>query len=345
VVVGTTVTRDLTVSNNSATTAFFFTQNTGVVTGTGFSRVTGGVAGNCPTTGVARTLAAGSSCTIRVQWAAPATPGTATGSVVITGNATVVNAPVTINANAVAPTFRATVSPNPLAFGNWATGTTSAPLNLTVTNTGNSNLAALTFGFGASTANFARVTGGTFPAFAPNCGTTLAAGASCTVKVSFSPTAATSYSRNLTVTATGATITTSPVVLTGTGVAARAVVSVADLTITLLAGTTTDTSAVILTNAAPLGTGANLTVNSVAITSGGIGGGLVFFNLVVGQNACTGQTLPPGGTCTVGVRFTDLGVPTGGSATISFTSNGTPSPATGTITGVVTPAVAAVVAP
>jgi hypothetical protein len=345
VVVSTTVTRDLTVSNNSATTAFVFTQNTGVVTGTGFSRVTGGVAGNCPTTGVARTLAAGSSCTIRVQWAAPATPGTATGSVVITGNATVVNAPVTINANAVAPTFRATVSPNPLAFGNWATGTTSAPLNLTVTNTGNSNLAALTFGFGASTANFARVTGGTFPAFAPNCGTTLAAGASCTVKVSFSPTAATSYSRNLTVTATGATITTSPVVLTGTGVAARAVVSVADLTITLPAGTTTDTSAVILTNAAPLGTGANLTVNDVAITSGGIGGGAVFFNLVVGQNACTGQTLPPGGTCTVGVRFTDLGVPTGGSATISFTSNGTPSPATGTITGVVTPAVAAVVAP
>ena len=162
-------------------------------------------------------------------------------------------------------------------------------------------------------------------------------GASCTINVVFAPTNQTAYSRTLTVAYTGATVEPAVVTLTGTGVANRAAVSVAPLTITLPTGTDTDTSTIILTNAAPQdGTGANLTVSNVAITSGGIGNGgsfgTYFFNLVSGQDACTGQALPPGGTCTVGVRFTNMGSPRGEnrSGTISFTSNGTPSPAPGT---------------
>ena len=117
--------------------------------------------------------------------------------------------------------------------------------------------------------------------------------------------------------------------------------SVAPLTITLPTGTDTDTGAIILTNAAPQdGTGASLTVSLVTITSGG-SLFTYFFNLVAGQDACTGQALPPGGTCTVGVRFTNMGSPRGEnrSGTISFTSNGTPSPAPGTtdLTGFATP--------
>ena len=215
-VVGTTATQDVTVSNNG-TTAFVFTAGTGAVSGsTALTRLATGVTGNCPTAGAtaaARTLAAGASCIIRVQFAAPATATqTVTGSLVIVGSATVTNAPVTITANALAATFTATVGPNPLDFGNWATGTTSAPLMFTVNNTGNSPLAGLAFGFGAATANFTRVTNGvTFPAYAPNCGTTLAVGATCSVAVQFAPGSTTGpISRNLTVTATGATITTSP---------------------------------------------------------------------------------------------------------------------------------------
>src|SRR6202007_703463 len=70
----------------------------------------------------------------------------------------------------------ATVTPSPLAFGNWASGTTSIPLNLTVTNIGTVGLAGGTFTFGAVTpagATFTRVTTGTFPAGAPNCTATL----------------------------------------------------------------------------------------------------------------------------------------------------------------------------
>ncbi|TMB27417.1 MAG: hypothetical protein E6J65_05380 [Deltaproteobacteria bacterium] len=81
-------------------------------------------------------------------------------------------------------------------------------------------------------------------------------------------------------------------------------------------------------------------MSNVAITSGG-SLFTYFFNLVAGQDACTGQALPPGGTCTVGVRFTNTGAPRGvnQTGTISFTSNGTPSPAPGTtdLTGFATP--------
>jgi len=193
---------------------------------------------------------------------------------------------------------------------------------------------------------FTRVTSGTFPAGAPNCGNTLAAGASCTVKVQFAPTTTLTGPRTGTLTVAGAGVTVTPasVSLTGRGVATLAAVSVAPLTITLLTGTNTDTKTIILTNAAPQdGTGANLTVNSVAITSGGLGSGgsmgTYLFNLVFGQDACTGQSLPPGGTCTVGVRFTNFNSPRGvnRSGTISYTSNGTPSPATGNLTGFATP--------
>jgi len=347
-VVSTTTTRDLTVSNNG-TTAFVFNSGTGTVTGTGLTRLTG-FTGNCPTAGPTpplRTLDAGTSCTIRVQWVAPSTPTGATpvtGSVAIAGNATVTNAPVTITANAVAPTRTATVSPDSLAFGNWANGTISATQNVTVTNTGNSALPStgnLSYTLTGST-TFTRVTSGTFPAGAPNCGNTLAVGASCTVKVQFAPTTTLTGPRTGTLTVAGAGVTVTPasVSLTGRGVATRAAVSVAPLTITLPAGTNTDTNVIILTNAAPQdGTGANLTVSNVAITSGGLGSGPYFFNLVIGQDACTGQSLPPGGTCTVGVRFTTMGSQRGvnRSGTISYTSNGTPSPATGNLTGFATP--------
>jgi hypothetical protein len=352
VVVGSTTTRDLVVSNNSGST--FNVTGLAVTLTTGFTRVTSGSFTNLPpncSTAVGATLSAGASCTIRVQWTAPGTPTTATGTATVTrdpGATAVTNSPVTINANSVLVTRTATLSPNLVAFGNWANGTTSAVQNVTVTNTGNSALPSagnLSYTLSGST-TFTRVFSGTFPAGAPNCGNTLAVGASCTVKVQFAPTSVRTGNQTgtLTVAGTGVTVTPVSVSLTGTGVAAPAVVSVAPLTITLLTGTNTDTSAIILTNAAPQdGTGASLTVSNVAITSGGLlsGGSLLtyFFNLVAGQDACTGQSLPPGGTCTVGVRFTNMGSPRGvnHSGTVRFTSNGTPSQAPGALTGFATP--------
>jgi hypothetical protein len=219
-------------------------------------------------------------------------------------------------------------------FGNWAVGTTSNAHTFTVTNTGGVALAGGTFTFGGGSPQpFTRATlaqGG-----GGSCGTTLAVGGSCTFNVVFTPGSATSFSRTLTVSYTGATVTGSPVTLTGTGVANRATVSITPnpLTIVLASGQGNGTGTVTLTNTAP-GGGAQVAVSNVTVF-----GGLIvdyFFNAVPGQDNCTGAVLAPGGSCTVGVRFTNVFAPRNGSnrtGTIRFTDNAAGSPQSGSLIG------------
>jgi hypothetical protein len=120
------------------------------------------------------------------------------------------------------PVRTATLSPSSLNFGSLVVGSTSASQNVTVTNTGN---VALTAGNFAVPAGFVRSNAGPFPGAAPNCTATLNAGASCTIKVQFAPTAVTAYSSPLAVTYTGATVTPASVTLTGNGIASAAAFS------------------------------------------------------------------------------------------------------------------------
>ncbi len=217
---GTTPTQLLTVDNgnniNSNSLAFPISAIT--VSGAGYSRVNTGTfpagALNC-----GASLDPGAKCSVKVQFSrtAGAVPTTVTGSVVIKGNALGVTTitpagGLVLTARSVAKALTATVAPSPLDFGNQTAGTTSASQALTLTNTGNASLTGLTYAFGGgSTGIF------TQPSAGGTCGNTLAAGASCTFNVQFSPTALGSYSRTLTITGTGATIAGSPVTLTGAG--------------------------------------------------------------------------------------------------------------------------------
>jgi hypothetical protein len=108
------------------------------------------------------------------------------------------------------------VAPTSLAFANVVVGTTSTAQALTLTNTGNTTATAITVTFPAGS-RFSRITTGTFPAGAPNCGTTLGAGASCTIKVVFSPNAPGSVSSTATIGAS-VTVNGSPVFLEGKGI-------------------------------------------------------------------------------------------------------------------------------
>jgi hypothetical protein len=232
-------------------------------------------------------------------------------------------------------TLTATVSPSPLAFGNWPSGTSSAALSLTVTNTGTAALAGGTFTFGGGTPQpFSRVTTGTFPAGAPNCGVGLAVGASCTINVVFAPATSTGFSRTLTVAYTGATVTPAAVTLTGTGVSTRAPVSISPLTITLPTGTSTGTGTVTLTNTAIAG-GAQLLVTNVAASGGTLATYLFTNGAAAGPDTCTGAALAPGASCTVSVRFTNLFAPRGvnRAGTITFTDTGAFSPQSGPLVG------------
>jgi hypothetical protein len=309
----TSAAQTLTVSNTGGAA---FTGINVVVTAP-FSRA-GGTCG--------ATLAAGNTCTINVTFT-PTAPGAATGTATITGNVTVTGSPVTLAGTGVAPTHTATVSPSPLAFGNWATGTTSNAQTLTVTNTGNSALAGGTFAFDGGTPQpFSRPTG----TAGGTCGATLGVGATCTINVRFAPTAAGAVSRTLTVAYTGATVTPTPVTLTGAGVATRATVSIAPnpLTITLPSGTTSGSGIVTLTNTAATG-GSDVAVTNVAVSGAGL-----IWAFTKGTDNCTGANLAPGASCTVQATFSrvlSVGTHTG---SITFTDSATGSPQSGVLTGV-----------
>jgi hypothetical protein len=105
----------------------------------------------------------------------------------------------------------ADLSPTSISFGNVTTGTTTGTSTVTLTNNGSVtlNISSIAKG-GSDTTKFSLTNG---------CSTTLAASASCTFTVSFSPTAVTSYSANITVT-TDASTSPDLVTLTGAGVAA-----------------------------------------------------------------------------------------------------------------------------
>ena len=101
------------------------------------------------------------------------------------------------------------VSPSPVAFGNVFTGTSPSPTQvLTLRNNG--SVTATTVTIGTLAAPFSRTT---------TCGATLASGASCTITVTFAPTAAGTFNPSLTITASVA-VNGAPVAISGTGVIA-----------------------------------------------------------------------------------------------------------------------------
>jgi hypothetical protein len=102
------------------------------------------------------------------------------------------------------PSATLSVTPSSLTFASQNVGTTSAAQAVTVKNTGT---AAASISSITASGDFAQTN---------NCGSSLAAGASCTVNVTFTPTAASSRTGTLTI-SSNATNTPSTVSLTGTG--------------------------------------------------------------------------------------------------------------------------------
>jgi len=296
-----------------------------------FSRPIGTAGGTC-----GGTLNAASTCTINVVFA-PSTSGSFAGTLTIAASVTVTGSPVALSGTGTAATLVATVSPSSLNFGNWFTLTTSTTLPVRVTNSGNTALAGGTFTLGGGIPQpFSRITTGSFPAGAPNCGSTLAVGASCTIKVAFRPAAAASFSRTLTVAYTGATVTPVSVTLSGTGVSMRATVLISPnpQTITLPTGSVTGTALVTLTNTQAAG-GTSTAVSNITVSGGTLT--TYFFNVgaLAGPDNCTGVLLAPGASCTVTVRFTNVTASRGvdRAGTISFTDTATGSPQRGNLIG------------
>lgn len=107
------------------------------------------------------------------------------------------------------------LSPTSIAFGSVTVSTTTGNSTITLTNSGGALLTYSSIAKGGTDTTKFTLTTGTCPLG----GSTLAAGASCTVLVAFTPTAAVSYSANITFTSDAAS-SPNTVALTGSGVAA-----------------------------------------------------------------------------------------------------------------------------
>lgn len=269
------------------------------------------------------TVAAGSSCTVALAFAPTAT-GARTGSVAITHNASGGSSTVALTGTATAAAApAATLSASTLSFGSLTVGSTSSSQSLTLSNSGT---AALTLGTLSTSSSDFRISGGTCAA-----GGTLAAGASCSTTLTFTPSAAGARSATLSIThnASGGSSTAG---LSGTGVAATPVagVSPSALAFSQVVGSRSAASTVTLSNT---GTAA-LTLGSFSFSGAQAGD----FALGSSNTCVAGGSLAPSSSCTLSVTFlpTASGVRSaslvvshngsGASSSVSLSGTGTSAP-------------------
>src|SRR5256884_439213 len=127
------------------------------------------------------TLAAGAHCTINVTFT-PSALGARTGPLSLADDAG--DSPFIITDTATAETSALALHPALPVFGNQPLATTSTPMTVTLTNTG---AAALTINSFAPSGDFAATSTGA--SACPTSPATLAAGGTCTINVTFTPTA------------------------------------------------------------------------------------------------------------------------------------------------------------
>jgi hypothetical protein len=154
----------------------------------------------------------------------PTATGARTGTITFTDNATRSPQIVTLTGTGTGGTATVTVTPSSLAYASQAVGTTSGAESVTVSNTGSTavNFAGFSIS-GANSSDFALASG----AGAGTCNPSgsLAATASCTISVTFTPTAMGARAATLSI-ADNATGSPQSVSLNGTGTNAQVIISI-----------------------------------------------------------------------------------------------------------------------
>ncbi|HET9551543.1 MAG TPA: choice-of-anchor D domain-containing protein, partial [Anaeromyxobacteraceae bacterium] len=157
--------------------------------------------------GCGATVAPGASCAVSVAFA-PATIGAKAASVVVTSNDPA-NPTLTVGLTGNGVIATASVSPASLAFGNKQVGTSTAAGTVTLSNTGTTALAIGSIAFtGANPGDFAQTS---------TCGASVPAAGSCTVSVTFKPTAPGPRAASLSIATNDPVNPVVSVVVSGTG--------------------------------------------------------------------------------------------------------------------------------
>ena len=204
------------------------------------------------------------------------------------------------------------LSPTSLAFGNQSVGKTSTAHTVNLSNTGNAALSITSLALtGTNGSNFAETN---------TCGKSLAAGARCTISVTFTPSASGSRKASLSITdnARGSPQTVS---LSGTGTAA--VVSLSPTSLVFGSQAVGKTSTAHTVNLSNTGNAA-LSITTLALTGTNASD-------FAQTNTCR-SSVAAGAHCTISVTFTPSG---SGSrtASVSITDNAAGSPQSVSLTG------------
>jgi hypothetical protein len=254
-------------------------------------------------------LSAGSTCTFNITFT-PAASGSRTALLSVADNSA--GSPQTVSLSGTGTAAAASLSPASLSFGNQPVNSKSVTLTATLTNGGSAALSLSSIALtGANPGDFAQ---------SNTCGTSVAAGASCTLSVTFDPT--TSGSRSASVSFTdNANGSPQSLSLSGTGTSATVSLSPSSLS---FGNQAVNTASGVLTATLTNGGGAALSLSSVALTGTNPGD-------FAQSNTC-GTSVAAGASCTVSVTF-DPTASGSRSASVSFTDNASGSPQSLSLSG------------
>jgi centrosomal CEP192-like protein/beta-propeller repeat-containing protein/ASPM-SPD-2-Hydin domain-containing protein len=242
------------------------------------------------------TLGAGSNCTITVTFMPRAT-GTRTGQLTITDNES--PSAHVVNLIGGSSSGVASLSKTSLAFGSQQVATTSAPQSVALKNTGTTPLNISSI---VAAGDFAQTN---------TCGTSVAAGSSCSITVTFTPTTIGSRAGTVTISDTDPT---GVQVISLSGMGFGPVVSLSSTTLAFGNQNVNTTSAVQLVTLSNTGDGP-LSILSVSATG------------AFAQTNNCGSSVTAGANCTITVTFTPGANSTGNqTGTVSVTDNAAGNP-------------------
>ena len=260
---------------------------------------------NCGTS-----LAVSANCTIRVVFD-PASTGPATATLSVSaGNGAGTRTVALSGTGVVSSTY--TLAPTSLTFGNQLTNVASAPQSVTVTNTGGVALPITSIGLSTSGSQpFAQST---------TCGTSLAVGATCTIRVLFDPASAAPATATLSVSA-GNGAGTQTGALSGTGVVSTYTLAPASLAFgSQLTNVASAPQSVTVTNTG----GVALPITGIGLSTSG--------SQPFAQSTTCGTSLAVGATCTIRVVF-DPASAGPATATLSVSAGNGAGTQTGALSG------------
>lgn len=280
------------------------------ISGTNASNFANAGTGSCSNGG---TIAISGSCTVNLTFT-PSATGSRTATLTVNGTVSAIDS---LTGTGTAPAV--SLNPVSIAFGNQTVSTSSGNTPVTLTNSGNSTLTITSIGLTGANSN-------QFSTNTSTCGGSLAASASCSLNVVFSPTTTGAKTASLTFT-TNASTSPDNVPLTGTGTPAP--VPIVGLSPSpgafgnQLQGTTSGPLTITVSN-----TG---TANEVLATPYWTITGTNATNFAnLGTGSCAnGATIAPSSSCTVNLTFTPSAT---GSRTATLTIQGTVN-ATDVLTG------------